>query len=235
MRVYLNLRHWVSERANAFQDGLKRLGYTDIHLGIGRGDLLVTWNRIQAADRMANECERSDIPVIVAENASWGAAVPGQWLHITRTRHNTADLYQVGSTKRWDGLEVPLAPWRTGGHGETVVLAQRGIGAPPTAQPPHWVQTQAGRVRPHPGRMPSGRPLREDLAKAGKVITWGSAAAVQAAIWGIPVESHMPNWIGEQNNTDAGRLAMLRRMAWAQWNLEEISSGRAFAHLLGRG
>lgn len=233
MRVYLNLRHWVSERATAFRSGLAACGYTDIHEGIGRGDLLVTWNRIGPADAMARECERSGIPVIVVENASWGAAVPGQWLHVTRTRHNTAGLYQLGSGKRWDGLDIALAPWRSG-QGESVVLVQRGIGSPPTCQPRGWHLEQRGRLRMHPGMNPA-KPLREDLARASKVITWGSAAAVQAAIWGIPVESHMPNWIGAQDNTDAGRLQMLRRMAWAQWKLEEIASGQAFSHLLGRG
>jgi len=65
-------------------------------------------------------------------------------------------------------------------------------------------------------------------------VTWGSGAAVKALTWGIHVESHMPNWIGEQDNTDAGRLEMFRRLAWAQWTLDEIEDGTAFRHLLVR-
>jgi hypothetical protein len=42
----------------------------------------------------------------------------------------------------------------------------------------------------------------------------------------------MPQWIGEQDNTDAGRLAMFQRLAWAQWRLSEIESGFAFRWLL---
>jgi hypothetical protein len=55
---------------------------------------------------------------------------------------------------------------------------------------------------------------------------------VQALMLGIPVESHMPGWIAEQNNTDAGRLAMFRRLAWAQWRLEELRTGEPFARML---
>ena len=75
-------------------------------------------------------------------------------------------------------------------------------------------------------------PLEDDLAKACKVVTWGSGAAIKALMMGIRVESHMPNWIGEQDNTDEGRLAMFRRLAWANWRLSEIESGQAFRWLL---
>ena len=54
-------------------------------------------------------------------------------------------------------------------------------------------------------------------------------------MWGIRVESHMPNWIGEQDNTDEGRVAMFRRLAWAQWTLEEIESGEPFQRLIRCG
>ena len=75
-------------------------------------------------------------------------------------------------------------------------------------------------------------PLEDDLAKASKVVTWGSGAGIKALMLGIRVESHMPNWIGEQDNTDKGRLAMFRRLAWANWRLSEIESGQAFQWLL---
>jgi hypothetical protein len=88
-----------------------------------------------------------------------------------------------------------------------------------------------GRVRPHPGRG-EGVPLAADLARAGRVVTWGSGAAIRALMWGIPVISEMPRWIGQQNNTEEGRLAMFRRLAWAQWRLEEIANGGPFARLL---
>jgi hypothetical protein len=63
-------------------------------------------------------------------------------------------------------------------------------------------------------------------------VTWGSGAAIKALMMGVSVISEMPRWIGWQDNTEAGRLGMFRALAWAQWELHEIESGEAFAHLL---
>jgi hypothetical protein len=221
MRALLNLRYTVPERRAAFENGLKRIGDPEVFL---------TWNRIGNGDRVAKEFEARGLPVIVAENAAWGNDFAGaRWYSLAMNWHNTSGRFPIGSAERWDSLGVELAPWRT--SGETVILPQRGIGPAGVAMPRDWTAQQKGRVRSHPGTRPC-KPLEEDLAKAGKVVTWGSGAAVKALTWGIPVESHMPNWIGEQNNTDAGRLEMFRRLAWAQWTLNEIEDGTAFRHLL---
>lgn len=233
MRAWLHLRHVESERSALFTRGLERLGYR-VRPGLpadpAPGDVLVTWNRIGPGEAAARVFESQGLPVIVAENATWGNDFAGQqWLTLARNHHNTAGRFPDGGAWRWDALGVELAPWRT--EGETVVLPQRGLGSPPTAMPRDWPWGIKGRVRLHPG-MRQGVPLRDDLARAGRVITWGSGAAVKALIWGIPVESHMPGWIAEQNNTTAGRLRMFQRLAWAQVTLAEIESGVAFKRLL---
>lgn len=225
----LNLRYSPPERIRVFEAGLKRLGYA-INRSLSGGDLLVTWNRIGEAGQAAKRYER----VLVAENAAWGNGfLGGRWLTLARDRHNTAGMFPVGGFERWDGLGVDLAPWRT--TGETVILPQRGIGSPPTVMPLGWgasaLKKYGGRVRKHPGKFDS-KPLAEDLANCGRVVTWGSGAAVQALMLGIPVISEMPNWIAEQDNTDAGRLAMFRRLAWAQSRHEEVESGEAIERLL---
>jgi hypothetical protein len=235
MKAWLNLRYTVSGRCKIFAQGLERLGYTVVN-GLtqapGDRDILVTWNRIGQAHQVATKFESLRCPVLVTENATWGNEFAGHhWYTVALVFHNMAGCFPVGGSDRWDQLGVELAPWRAGG--ETVVLPQRGIGPPETAMPRDWPLRQQGRLRPHPGRHP-GRPLQEDLANAGKVVTWGSGAAVKALMWGIPVESHMPNWIGQQDNTDEGRLAMFRHLAWAQWRLDEIRSGDAFTALLDR-
>jgi hypothetical protein len=225
--AWLNLRYTVPERRALFVSGLERLGFHVEHRIPDRAEgLFVTWNRIGTADTIAQRFEREGLPVVVAENATWGNEFAGdKWYHLARGRHNTAGAF--GGPERWDSLGVELSPWRTGG--ETVVLPQRGIGSPPTAMPRHW--TAKGRIRPHPGKN-KAKPLDEDLANCGRVVTWGSGAAVRALMMGIPVESHMPGWIGEQDNTDAGRLEMFRRLAWSQWRHREIESGEAFRWLL---
>lgn len=229
MRAWLNLRYTVPERRAAFHAGLAACGYRPIEGLPGDfadGDVLVTWNRIGHGDTVARQFEARGLPVLVAENATWGNGfAERRWYTIARGWHNTAGCFPVGGPERWDSLGVVLDRWRT--HGETVVLPQRGIGA--NGMPRNW--TAPGRVRRHPGTAPAIE-LEQDLARAGKVVTWGSGAAVKALVWGIPVESHMPNWIAEQDNTDAGRLAMFRRLAWAQWTLDEIADGLPFRRLL---
>lgn len=233
-RAWLNLRLSLRERVEAFTRGLRRHGY-EVHLGLQPhpepGDLMVSWNRIGTADDVARRFEERGLPVLVAENAIWGNEfLGGGWLTLARNRHNTAGTFPVGDAARWDALGVELDPWRPAG-GEVVGLPQRGIGAPPTAMPRYWVPPGCTRIREHPGQH-AVIDLRKDLRRASKVVTWGSGAAVKALMWGIRVESHMPNWIGEQQNTDESRLEMFRSLAWAQFRLPEITSGYAFERLL---
>ena len=233
----MNLRLTKPDRVEAFARGLRLNGYKVIPghtMTPGPQDIFVTWNRIGIGASAARAFESAGCPVLVAENASWGNDFAGnRWYHIARNRHNTAGRFEFRGPERWDALGVELATWRT--EGETVILAQRGIGAAPTAMPSQWPQgAQArygGRIRRHPGTRPTTA-LRDDLAHCGRVVTWGSGAALQALLWGIPVVSEMPDWIGEQDNTDEGRLAMFRRLAHAQWTMEEISEGLPFRSLL---
>jgi len=154
------------------------------------------------------------LTVLVAENATWGNdAQGGPWLSLWRGLHNRVDSIRDGGRERWDALTMPLAAWRPDG-GEIVGLPQRGIGPEGVAMPRGWIPPGCDRIRAHPGTKDCV-PLETDLAHASKVVTWGSGAAVKALMMGIKVESYMPGWAGEQDNTDAGRLAMLRRLAWA--------------------
>lgn len=233
MRAWLNLRHADSDRARAFTKGLERLGYEVAH-GVtaspADNDLMCSWNRIGHADHAAKVFESRRLPVLIAENAAWGNDFCGRsWLTLARGFHNTTGCFPVGGSERWDALGVDLDPWRAAG--ETVILPQRGIGPSQVAMPRGWPYGIKGRIRQHPGQR-HAKDLKDDLATAGKVITWGSGAAVKALTWGIPVESHMPDWIAEQSNTDESRLEMLRKLAWAQWRIEEIASGEAFSWIL---
>ena len=231
--AWLNLRYTVPERRAVFVSGLRRLGYEvehDLTQCPGERDVLISWNRIGAGDQAAKVFEARGLPVIVAENAAWGNDFAGRrWYSLARGMHNTAGMFPIGDSERFDGIGVELQPWRQGG--ERVVLPQRGIGPAGVAMPRDWAAQQTGRVRRHPGTQPS-IPLEQDLAAAGAVVTWGSGAAIKALMWGIKVESHMPNWIGAQDNTEAGRLAMFRRLAWAQAEMHEIENGTAFERLL---
>ena len=242
-RAYLNLRHSVPERIAAVTQGLQWLGF-NVTLGFperypGRHDVLVTWNRIREGHTEAKRFEREGCRVLVMENATWGNDFCGRrWYTMGHNYHNTSACSPAyGGPERWDRLGVEPAPWRVADKSTTVILPQRGIGPPGVAMPLDWPRRalvkHGGRIRRHPGREP-GTDLKKDLADATRVVTWGSGAAVKALLWGIPVVSEMPQWIAEQDNTDAGRVAMLRRLAWSQWELKEYENGTAFAHFLGR-
>lgn len=233
-KAYLNLRYTVTERAEAFSKGLEATGF-EVVRGIthnpGPDDIFVTWSRIGAADEAADAFIAKGNKVLVAENASWGNSFAGKhWYTIARTYHNQAGRFPIGGPERWDSLGIVLQPWRT--SGETVILPQRGIGPVPIAMPRGWGANLEGRVRKHPGRFSEVVSLEEDLANCGKVITWGSGSAIKAIMWGIPVESHMPLWIGACENTDEDRLRMFRELAWCQFTLTEIGQGLPFRRLL---
>lgn len=255
MRAFLALRPGVHYRREAFAAGLERLGYTvnsGPTLTPKRDDVLVIWNRYRENAQAAHAFEAKGLPVLVAENGYLGNELAGdRWYAISRNQHNGAGTWPVGDVSRWDSLNVPLGQWREGG--ELVILPQRGIGPPSVAMPPTWpgrvaaVLTRYGikaRVRPHPG-IGEGTPLERDLANAGAVLTWGSGAALKALTWGIPVYADFPQWIGAPAalefagllngvalRSDAARLGMFRRLAWAQWRLDEIAAGTAFKALL---
>lgn len=234
-RAFLNLRFTVPERQRAFQQGLKKNGFDVVHGTTNHPesqDIFVSWNRIHAGDVAASEFEKRGLPVLICENASWGNSFAGkQWYTMARNYHNVAVRFPIGDHSRWDSLNVELEPFRK--IGETVILPSRGLGSQRYRMPPNWLASVShlGRVRNHPGRMDS-LPLEKDLKDCGKAITWGSGAAIKALLMGIPVQAFQPEWIGWQNNSDAGRLQMFRSLAWAQWEMHEIESGFVFDHLL---
>ncbi len=218
MRPEISLRHDIPERVQAFREGLRHV----------QGDVFVSWNRFGYNASRADAVEAAGGTVWVVENALWGNDFAGKkWLSVSRRYHNVWQPF--GGPERWDSLGIQLAPFRS--TGETVILAQRSIGHPKFRMPVGWAEDArrryGGRIRLHPGKR-EWIPLETDLARCGRVVTWSSGAAVKALMMGIPVTSELPGWVAEQDNTEAGRLAMFRRLAWSQWTLEEIARGLPF-------
>jgi hypothetical protein len=234
-RAWMALRY---DKHPCFADGLRRLGYEVINTPTDRpgdNDILCTWNRIAYGDHCARIFSDLGLPVIVAENSTWGNDFAGgRWYSLGLDFHNVAGKFPIGSNDRWDSLNVELAPFRE--EGETVILPSRSIGPPIHRMPSDFVQRMRAqyahaRVRPHPGTG-QAKPLADDLKKCGRVVTWGSGAAVKALMLGCRVDSYMPNWVGECESTESDRLRMLRDLAWGQARVNEIESGEAFVRLL---
>lgn len=248
--AWLAIRDAVHYRRDAFVAGLERCGFRvqkgAPNGGGNKGDILVLWNRYGGNHRVATIFEQQGRPVLVAENGYLGEQLGGKTvMAMSRGHHNGAGKWPDGGPERWDALGFELQPWRTDGT-ETVILPQRGIGPPGVAMPLRWAAEVAklGRIRRHPGTNKAAIPLEQDLAKAKQVIVWGSGAGIKALAWGIPVFYAFPQWIGGPAarplakmdrgplRDHAARLATFRRLAWAQWTLDEVTSGEAFKRLL---
>jgi hypothetical protein len=243
------LRESLHYRSEAFASGLQAAGFSVVKLIADPTpeDLLLTWNRYSRFDVEACRFEAAGARVVVVENGylskSWRG---GNWFSMALGHHAGAGTWNVGGPERWDAIGAEIAPWRT--EGETVILGQRAIGERGIASPDGWAESVqrriGGRIRQHPGKYQPAVSLEQDLRTAGQVVTWASSAALLALIAGVPVWYGFDRWIGAQaglplalygaepKRSDADRLAMFRRLAWAMWTLEEIRDGRAFDHLL---
>ena len=171
--------------------------------------------------------------------------------------HNGAGRWYVGEPGRWREQGITVQPWRTDGE-HILVLPQRGIGPPGVAMPAGWPERTVARLRtltkrkvvlrPHPGNNATQRPLEADLEGAWCVVTWASGGALKALCAGVPVFNDFDRWIGNDaalpltfetpidaripNTNDASREAMLDRLAWAQCDVAEISTGEPFRRLM---
>ncbi len=237
-----------SVRQDAFRGGLAAAGY-EVVKEIRHpqpGDVLLIWNRYGDFDVWAQRFEFAGADVLVVENGWLGKRwLDGEWYTLCRGHHAGAGNWKVGDAGRWDSWGMELQPWRL--EGERVILGQRGIGESGIASPPDWaIRTQwrfGGRVRAHPGTR-TAKPLEDDLAAAGQVLTWNSGAALKALVMGIPVHYEFPEWIGGKaaqpirkelgpdHRSDPDRLTMFRRLAWSMWSADEMGSGVAFRHVM---
>ena len=242
------LRSSLHYRRDAFNEGLRAAGYkvVDVLRDPKPGDLLVSWNRYGGNHELCLRFERAGAGVLVVENGLLGKRWRGgEWFSLALWHHAGAGDFKPSGPERWDGWNVPLDPWREGGH-ETLIFGQRGIGEPGHASPPSWaedVKRKTGaRIRPHPGGS-EGKSLDEDLAGVREALTWNSSAGLQALLRGVPVWYDCPSWIGagaarplskwpgKPLCDDAARLATFRRLAYCMWTLDEVRTGEPIARL----
>lgn len=242
----------VKYRDDGFKAGLGRLGYfvsDRASAAPSQEDVLVIWNRFRH-QKEALAYDRAGAPVIVAENGYIGKAKDGRQLYaLARGQHNGAGRWHVGAENRWGELRISCGEWRRKGR-HILVLPQRGIGPPGVAMPKSWpdqvssrlkrVTDRPVRVRLHPGQ---DRPsLTPDLEGCWAAVTWGSGAGIKAIIAGTPVFHDMEGWIaapaarfGLETIEDpflGDRQPMLHRLSYAQWSIEEISTGEPLKRLL---
>lgn len=255
MRRFINLLPTVATHYGfeSFNVGLQRIGYQRVERikDSTKGDVLLSWNRQGAIHVQAQQFERTGGRVVVVENGYFGKHWRGaQWYAMALDHASGGGQWPDAGAARWQAWAVPLAPWHEAG--ETVVLGQRGIGEIGIKSPTDWNRTAIkhvgnARIRAHPGNAvvaKSALPLETDLANAGAVCTWASAAGIRALAMGVPVFYGYPSWIGAKASRpikdcklgplrdDALRLAMFERLSWAMWTRAEVESGEALDLLL---
>lgn len=251
MQASLLLHQTLHYARESFAEGLSKLGYRTSfdYAPPSPGSVLVCWNRYSRDEHKIRAYEASGAQVLIAENAWIGPEEKDKHLFaICRSHHNGAGTWHVGQEDRWAKLGTELKPWRTNGDA-ILVLPQRGMGEEGIAQPKGWadrIEARLRRVTDRPIRFrkhPGIRPHPEiDFSGVHAVVTWASGAGIKAIVAGVPVFYELPDWIGapaaklgieEIEQPFLGdRLPMLRRLAWAMWDAEEIAAGEPFRCLL---
>lgn len=261
MRAFVLIREVPACRRDAFCAGLQTLGYSihrELPAQCSPGDVVVLWNGnfITYEDRVIRARAQGAV-LLVAENGYIGRQANGQQLYaLARDGHNGAGSWPPnGQEDRWAGLGIDLKPWRASGS-HVVICAQRGIGSRSMANPPNWHHRMAVHlraitrrkviIREHGGKPAfharSTEDMQQQLQGAHAVVIWSSANGVRALVEGVPVIYSAPHWIcrsAASSNIGAiddppmpDRLPALRRMAWAQWTVEEIASGVPLQRLI---
>lgn len=258
MRAYCLIKPTPHYRHEAFVAGLAACGYRVANGYPAKaepGDVLVIWNRYGTHELVADKFEAEGGTVLVAENGYLGRDAAGrQHYAIAQHGHNGSGRWPRGAAARWKALGIELKAWRARGE-HVLICPNRHFGMRGFEMPTHWVNETLAevrkytkrpvRVRPHPGNWQASQPLTplaEDLANAWAVVIWASSAGVHALAAGIPVFCTAPWWICKAAANDSlsrledpllpERLPAFERLAWGQWNVEEIASGLAFRHLL---
>jgi hypothetical protein len=250
----LQIREQPSYRREAFEAGLKRLGYTDVrdyrcgkHWPSGPDDLLVLWNLLRGRDEQyAKAWEAKGGTVLVCENGYLQRQDKTHYA-ISTHGHNGSGWFPIldDGKQRLERLGFELKPMREiPPDGLIVVRGQRGIGSALMASPPHWAENMVAKLRgkgykhvqlmKHPGD--KGK-LEADLAmiqKAARLVIWSSAMGVRALVEGVPVDHSAPRWICAGWRL-IGRESALANMACAQWHYEEIAAGEPFARMKAEG
>lgn len=211
------------------------------------GDWILAWNRKGRNVDMIEQFERAGGTAVIIENGYIGTDDKGNRLiSIAFHKHLGLGQWPIENTPRKNYGET--LPWRERGN-DVVILAQRGIGF--TSVDESWAlemqqmlkekTRRKVRIRWHPGKDKT-KPLYEDIKDAHAVVTYSSAAGIQAIAMGIPCFHMMEGWIGKDASAYgiadiekpflSWRGEMLHKVSWAQWTQDEVRAGLPFKYMV---
>lgn len=225
----------------ALRRGLERLGYE-----IGsqeNSDVLVTWTPWKRSIReiWADRFRANGRPVIVCENG-WLSPIRNiRYFQLALDSWNGEGTFPAGDATRWRTWLQQVKQWKRSGE-HTLVIGQRGHPEDRRTAPPNWLEnvtisSDLPVVRRFKGCMV---PLEDQLALARECHVWSSAVAHKALLMGVPVIQHGPTLMGQALTSKpgdplkfgTGRRQEFERLAWAQWNEEELATGEPLRRLL---
>lgn len=235
---------------DAFRQGFECHGGKIVESG---GDFVAMWGH---RDRDVIEGDR---PYLVLEQGYVGDRL--RWTSIGWNGLNgRATFPKAPDGERWErNFGHLMQPWKDGGE-YTVVMGQvRGDASIERVDIAGWYEEAAANLsaewklpvvfRPHPfdgfAKTPTGTtrhtgPLQDILDRARVVATFNSNSGVDAVLAGIPViarDRGSMAWPVAAQDYDhchrPDRTEWAHGLAYAQWRIEEIAAGEAWAHLRG--
>jgi hypothetical protein len=255
--AYAHIRETPHYRRDSFISGLSRLGYVVAphtpDRPLAPNDVLVIWNKTARSTQAIQMARQGGAAVIVAENGYYGRDENSvQRYALALDGHNGSGRWFAFDRSRLDALAIDFKPLRVPRNNRVLVAAQRGIGSPIMRSPHDWHETMARRllaagyeprIRAHPGTGAPPVSLEDDLADCSALAVWSSNCATAALIAGVPTFYDAPAIITAgsarpmrellaQDFREFGLTQAFSDMAWAQWTITEIASGKPFEILL---
>lgn len=257
--AYVHLLDAVHYRREAFINGFAKLGYIVARgqpcVPLGPQDVAVIWNKTARSEQTMQMARKGEGALMVAENGYFGKDANGhQPYALALDGHNGSGRWYAPDASRLEKVGLAFEPIKPAGDGKIVVADQRGIGSPLMRSPDKFGENTVDLLkrrlphrevvlRTHPGRHQPTRTLDEDLDGCDALVVWSSNSATLALQKGIPVHYCAPTMVSAgaskpfqptltERFTEADRHEAFSRMAWAQWFLDEITSGEALEALL---
>ena len=233
----------------AFAAGLKRHGWSVTASRHHQpADLVVQWG-VRRQDRIeATKACGGEVVILergyVGDRFAWTSVSFGGGLN---GRGEFRGPHHDGS--RWDRhFAHMMQPWRARNDGPILIMGQVDGDAAVAnvdihafyreVEKAYFAAGFSTRFRPHPQmckRVPrmTSCPLAEDLAEARAVVSWNSNSAVDAVLAGVPtvaLDKGSMAWDVTGHQLSAlpptpDRTAWAHRLAWCQWQREEMESG----------
>ncbi len=178
---------------------------------------------------------------------SYFDSVRGQQYRVTKNRVQVDPLGRSSDGERFKKLGLTVQPMNARASDLWVLIEQSPSFMQYVAGDPHWLESMAGGIpkghrivvrRWVADKIKQQETLPEAIEGAWTVVAHSSAAAVSAAVLGVPAAvSPMSAIYGMRYSTHSEhdqRQHYLNVLADNQWTLDEIKAGRAWAWLAGK-